>query len=219
MNLRFFDLIFLFLAVFLQLSYCATIQEVKTVLTKLRETAEDHLHQASLKHSRMSVEISSTALWTEELGHKQINQKAKKFLAKTRVDKITNHHCKGSRENAINHIKQTHTEELVKCVENHATNSLQLLFEMKSTLSQKVLKGVYEEEKNMVVCGRSNYLCLDGVVANIKDKIDSLDEIVQDEIDVSLYEVEMQLDIITTCAFQSILNTDLSLKTISNCTY
>nr|XP_015834399.1 PREDICTED: uncharacterized protein LOC107397725 [Tribolium castaneum] len=211
--------IFLLVVLTLQLSYCATIQEVKSALTRLRETTEDRLQNATLKHTKMSNEIDSVALWTKELGKKQINQKARKFLAKARAEKRTNPKCRGLRENAINHLKKTHTEELLKCVENHSTSTLKLMCEMKSALNEKIWKGVSEEEKNMIVCGQSDTLCLDGVIANIKDKIESLDEVVQVEIDVGLYEVEIQLDVITTCAFQSILNVELALKTVSNCIY
>ncbi|CAH1371476.1 unnamed protein product, partial [Tenebrio molitor] len=196
----------------------ATIIEAKTKLLELRDLTAKHMGIANEEHTKMSNEIDVATLMSKQHGLAEVEKKCYKFLKKLEADKVKTPMCRGVRDNVVEHVKKSNTEELVQCINQQGKDSVNLLSKQKLELADYVWNAIAEEEKQIILCGQSEQ-CFDRVIATIKDKIIEVAHVIEDEVKIREHDKEVQLHHIKTCATRIIENTENSLNSIDTCSY
>ncbi|KAH0818887.1 hypothetical protein GEV33_003904 [Tenebrio molitor] len=133
----------------------ATITEAKTKLMELTELTAKHMGIANEEHTKMSNEIDAATLMSKQHGLAEIEKKCYKFLKKLEADKVRTRMCRGVRDNVIEHVKKSNTEELVQCINQQGKDSVNLVSKQKLELADYVWNAIAEEEKQIILCGHT----------------------------------------------------------------
>jgi 3-oxoacyl-ACP reductase-like protein len=173
---------------------------------------------ANSEDTKMSNEIDAATLMSKQHGLAEIERKCYKFLKKLEADKVRTRMCRGVRDNVVEHVKKSNTEELVQCINQQGNDSVNLLSKQKLELADHVWNAIAEEEKQIILCGQSEQ-CFDRVIATIKDKITEVAHVIEDDVKIREHHKEVQLHQIKTCASRIIENTENSLNSIDTCSY
>ncbi|KAJ3631845.1 hypothetical protein MTP99_012951 [Tenebrio molitor] len=212
-------IIFIFVVIAtIQDNKAATVTEAKTKLLELREFTAKHMGLANSEDTKMSNEIDAATLMSKQHGLAEIEKKCYKFLKKLEADKVRTPMCRGVRDNVVEHVKKSNTEELVQCINQQGNDSVNLLSKQKLELADHVWNAIAEEEKQIILCGQSEQ-CFDRVIATIKDKITEVAHVIEDDVKIREHHKEVQLHQIKTCASRIIENTENSLNSIDTCSY
>lgn len=166
----------------------------------------------------MSNDIDATSLATKEYGKSEILKKSDKYSAKLQADKALIYRCRGSRKHIYELTKNTNIEELIRCVDQKGSESVNVLSAQRLALQQYVYDAIYEAEQQIIVCGQSKK-CLDGAIADIKDKLDEVSKVVEAEIAISDHNKEVQVQLIKACASNSIAQAEFEFGAIPTCNY
>jgi hypothetical protein len=59
--------------------------------------------------------------------------------------------CRGARDNVVEHVKKSNTEELVQCINQHGKDSINLLSKQKLELADYAWNVIAEEEKQIIL--------------------------------------------------------------------
>ncbi|XP_044255196.1 uncharacterized protein LOC123005479 [Tribolium madens] len=215
--MRYISLLFC-LATGIQFCTSATVEDAETQLKFLREKTSNKLETAFLNQTRMSNDIDATALAAKEYGKMEIQKKTDKYSAKLQADKALIYRCRGSRKHIYEHTKNSNIDDLIRCVDQQGSQSVNVLSRQRRALQQYVWDAIYEAERQIIVCGQSSK-CLEAAVADIKDKIEEVSKVIDAELDISEHNKEVQVQVIKACASNSIAHAEHVFSTIPTCNY
>lgn len=148
--------------------------DAEATLDKLRKTIIDNLNGGFVEHTKMSNEVDNAAFETKESGLKILKQKITKCLK--------------------------NVNDLEKCVNDEADKAIDIIFNNSSEETVDVLNLIYENEKNIVHCGRADDDCLNNVIEAINAAIESIPSLLDQSIEKDRQAVEAQIEVIKACA-------------------
>ncbi|EFA02294.1 uncharacterized protein LOC100142319 [Tribolium castaneum] len=99
-----------------------------------------------------------------------------------------------------NHQSPKVVNDIVDCVNKQAEEAVNLIYSKSSGLTDRVLKTIYDEEKEIVFCGRADDACLTRVISDIKQKTEAVPTVVHEEIEIDRKAVEEEVVAIKACA-------------------
>jgi hypothetical protein len=166
------------------------VDDAEAALNGLRQATSDNLNGGFLEHTKLSVQVDTTAIETKAAAQKQIEEIGKLFKS------VKSSKCR----TALKLIEKVTSDAVDTCVNAQADEAITLIYTKSSGLADSTLKTVYDQEKEIVICGQADEDCLNGVIATIKDKVDALPGVINDEIEIDRAAIDEQIGLITACA-------------------
>jgi hypothetical protein len=166
------------------------VDDAEAALNGLRQATSDNLNGGFLEHTKLSVQVDTTAIETKAAAQKQIEEIGKLFKS------VKSSKCR----TASKLIEKVTSDAVDTCVNAQADEAITLIYTKSSGLADSTLKTVYDQEKEIVICGQADEDCLNGVIATIKDKVDALPGVINDEIEIDRAAIDEQIGLITACA-------------------
>jgi hypothetical protein len=136
------------------------------------------------------VQVDTTAIETKAAAQKQIEEIGKLFKS------VKSSQCR----TASKLIEKVTSDAVDTCVNAQADEAITLIYTKSSGLTDSTLKTIYDQEKEIVICGQADEDCLSGVIATIQEKVDALPDVINDEIEIDRAAIDEQIGLITACA-------------------
>jgi hypothetical protein len=166
------------------------IDDAEEALNLLRKATIDSLNGGFLEHTKLSIEVDTAAIETKAAAQKQIEEIGKLF------ERIGSTKCR----TASKLIEKVTSDAVDTCVDNQADETITFIYTKSSGLTDSCLKTIFDQEKEIVICGQADEDCLNGVIATIQEKADAVPGLINDEIETDRAAVEEQIGLITACA-------------------
>jgi hypothetical protein len=166
------------------------IDDAEEALNLLRKATIDNLNGGFLEHTKLSIEVDTAAIETKAAAQKQIEEIGKLF------ERIGSTKCR----TASKLIEKVTSDAVNTCVDNQADETITFIYTKSSGLTDSCLKTIFDQEKEIVICGQADEDCLNGVIATIQEKADAVPGLINDEIETDRAAVEEQIGLITACA-------------------
>lgn len=97
-------------------------------------------------------------------------------------------------------VQKKLVDDVASCVDKQADEAVTLIYTKSLSLTDRVLKTIYDEEKEIIFCGRKDDACLTKLIADIKKKTSLVPDVVNEEIEVDRQAVDEQIAAIKACA-------------------
>jgi hypothetical protein len=166
------------------------IDDAEEALNLLRKATIDNLNGGFLEHTKLSIEVDTAAIETKAAAQKQIEEIGKLF------ERVGSTKCR----TASKLIEKVTSDAVDTCVDNQADETITFIYTKSSGLTDSCLKTIFDQEKEIVICGQADEDCLNGVIATIQDKVDALPGVINDEIEIDRAAIDEQIGLITACA-------------------
>jgi hypothetical protein len=166
------------------------IDDAEEALNLLRKATIDNLNGGFLEHTKLSIEVDTAAIETKAAAQKQIEEIGKLF------ERVGSTKCR----TASKLIEKVTSDAVDTCVDNQADETITFIYTKSSGLTDSCLKTIFDQEKEIVICGQADEDCLNGVIATIQEKADAVPGLINDEIETDRAAVEEQIGLITACA-------------------
>jgi hypothetical protein len=166
------------------------IDDAEEALNLLRKATIDNLNGGFLEHTKLSIEVDTAAIETKAAAQKQIEEIGKLF------ERVGSTKCR----TASKLIETVTSDAVDTCVDNQADETITFIYTKSSGLTDSCLKTIFDQEKEIVICGQADEDCLNGVIATIQEKADAVPGLINDEIETDRAAVEEQIGLITACA-------------------
>jgi hypothetical protein len=166
------------------------VDDAEAALNVLRKTTSDNLNGGFLEHTKLSVQVDTTAIETKAAAQKQIEEIGKLFKS------VKSSKCR----TASKLIEKVTSDAVDTCVNAQADEAITLIYTKSSGLTDSTLKTIYDQEKEIVICGQADEDCLNGVIATIQEKADAVPGVINDEIELDRAAIDEQIGLITACA-------------------
>jgi hypothetical protein len=166
------------------------IDDAEEALNLLRKATIDSLNGGFLEHTKLSIEVDTAAIETKAAAQKQIEEIGKLF------ERVGSTKCR----TASKLIEKVTSDAVDTCVDNQADETITFIYTKSSGLTDSCLKTIFDQEKEIVICGQADEDCLNGVIATIQEKADAVPGLINDEIETDRAAVEEQIGLITACA-------------------
>jgi hypothetical protein len=166
------------------------IDDAEEALNLLRKATIDNLNGGFLEHTKLSIEVDTAAIETKAAAQKQIEEIGKLF------ERVGSTKCR----TASKLIEKVTSDAVNTCVDNQADETITFIYTKSSGLTDSCLKTIFDQEKEIVICGQADEDCLNGVIATIQEKADAVPGLINDEIETDRAAVEEQIGLITACA-------------------
>ena len=183
-----------------QLCHADAVDDAEAALNVLRQTTSDNLNGGFLEHIKLSTEVDTVALDTKESGLKDLEAKTAELILQLKKVRNSTPAKMASCYGTLTRLQQEAADDLETCVNDQADEAVTLIFDKSSGLTVQTLKTIYDEEKEIIFCGRSNEECLAGVTADINEKTAAVPDVINDEIELDRQAVEEQIELIKACA-------------------
>ncbi|KAJ3666672.1 hypothetical protein Zmor_002106 [Zophobas morio] len=183
-----------------QLCHADAVDDAEAALNVLRQTTSDNLNGGFLEHIKLSTEVDTVALDTKETGLKDLEAKTAELILQLKKVRNSTPSKVASCFGTLTRLLQEAADDLETCVNDQADEAVTLIFDKSSGLTVQTLKTIYDEEKEIIFCGRSNEECLAGVTADINEKTAAVPDVINDEIELDRQAVEEQIELIKACA-------------------
>lgn len=152
----------------------------------------------------MSMDIENAALNTKDSGKEEISKRDKQMISSRSTATVVCYRT----------VKKVTTanDDLTACVDNRVKDVLNYLYNAGSVLVEMAFKTIYDNEKDIILCGRSDSACLTGVADKIKEKTDGVTDMVAEQVAEDRRAVDVLIDSIIACAEESVATVDHMLK-------
>ncbi|KAJ3666674.1 hypothetical protein Zmor_002108 [Zophobas morio] len=183
-----------------QLCHADAVDDAEAALNVLRQTTIDNLNRGTLEQIKWCTEVDTVALDTKESGLKALEAKTAELILQLKKVRNSTPAKMASCYGTLTRLQQEAADDLETCVNDQADEAVTLISDKGSAVTVQTLKTIYDEEKEIIFCGRSNEECLTGVTADINEKTAAVPDIINDEIEVDRQAVDEQIELIKACA-------------------
>jgi hypothetical protein len=191
------------------------IDDAQAALNQLREATSTGLTNAFGIYANASQVIDYAIITTRANGSEVITTKSDEYVSQYEaivqsaeqagVDISV---CVDNFENLIKNLGPENVEGLIDCVDQQMYSPIQDIYSASSQLANNSLKSIYDFEKQIVVCGKSDTTCLNNVISSISSIITDLIIRIEYTATADISRLQLLVGRITSCGDQYVSNNE-----------
>jgi hypothetical protein len=185
------------------------IDDAQAALNQLREAVSRGLTNAFGIYTNASQVIDSTIITTRANGSEVITTKSDEYVSQYEAIVQSAEQagadisvCVDHFENLIKNLGPENVEGLIGCVEQLIDAPITDIYSASTALATYHLKFIYDHEKQIVVCGKSDTTCLNNVISSIGRTISQVTSRIEYTARADITRLQLYVSKLTSCGDQ-----------------